>query len=149
MSQHEISQVAGQTLNVHPVAGRIGAEIRGIRLEADLDAGVLKQLRSALLKYKVIFIKGQQHLDDAGQEAFAQRLGRPVAHPTVPIKPGTSYVLELNSDHGGRADSWHTDVTFVDATRKSPCCVLLSFPKRAAIQCGPIPLPPMSSFLKS
>ncbi|RXZ79883.1 TauD/TfdA family dioxygenase [Paenibacillaceae bacterium] len=106
---------AAAEFSIHPVAGRIGAEIRGIRLGADLEQTALEAIREALLKYKVIFLRDQQHLDDAGQEAFAHRLGDPVAHPTVPIKQGTDYVLELNSAHGGRADSWHTDVTFVDA----------------------------------
>ncbi|MNJ33400.1 putative dioxygenase [compost metagenome] len=45
--------------------------------------------------------------------------GDAVAHPTVPIKDGTDYVLELDSQHGGRANSWHTDVTFVDAYPKA------------------------------
>jgi alpha-ketoglutarate-dependent taurine dioxygenase len=63
----------------------------------------------------VLFFRGQSHLDDAGQEALAGLFGSPVAHPTVPTKQGTDYVLELDSSYGGRADSWHTDVTFVAA----------------------------------
>jgi alpha-ketoglutarate-dependent taurine dioxygenase len=63
----------------------------------------------------VLFFRDQHQLDDAGQEAFAQRLGKPVAHPTVPVREGSSYLLELDSLHGGRAASWHTDVTFVEA----------------------------------
>lgn len=102
-------------VEVHPVGGRIGAEIHGVHLSPDLDAGTVEAIREALLKYKVIFFRGQQHLDDAGQEALAGIFGSPVAHPTVPIKEGTNYVLELDSSHGGRADSWHTDVSFVDA----------------------------------
>jgi taurine dioxygenase len=41
----------------------------------------------------VIFFRGQDHLDDIGQEAFAQLLGEPIAHPTVPVVDGTSYLL--------------------------------------------------------
>jgi taurine dioxygenase len=101
---------------VRPVAGRIGAEIKGVRLSADLDAVTVQAIREALLRYKVIFFRDQHHLDDAGQEALARLLGTPIAHPTVPVKQGTGYILELDSStHGGRADSWHTDVTFVDA----------------------------------
>ncbi|HET6471447.1 MAG TPA: TauD/TfdA family dioxygenase [Pseudomonadales bacterium] len=102
-------------LSVHPIAGRIGAEIRGVRLSGDLDKKTVEGIRRALNEYKVVFFRGQQHLDDAGQEAFAQRLGKPVAHPTVPVKDGSSYLLEIDSERGGRANSWHTDVTFVDA----------------------------------
>src|SRR5262249_20907726 len=54
-------------------------------------------------------------LDDAAQEKFAAQLGSPVAHPTVPVAEGTSYLLDLNSREGYAASSWHTDVTFVEA----------------------------------
>lgn len=99
-------------LDLHPVAGRIGAEIRNVRLSGDLGATTFKAIREALLKYKVLFFRGQQHLDDTGQEAFAKLWGELVVHPTVPVRDGTGYLLELDSVHGGRANSWHTDVTF-------------------------------------
>jgi len=110
-----MSKAVVTDLSVHPVAGRIGAEIRGVRLSGDLDKKSVDGIRRALNEYKVVFLRGQQHLDDAGQEALAQKLGKPVAHPTVPVKDGSSYLLEIDSSRGGRANSWHTDVTFVDA----------------------------------
>ncbi|WP_048746017.1 MULTISPECIES: TauD/TfdA family dioxygenase [Paenibacillus] len=106
-------------LEIAPAAGRIGAEIRGIKLSASLQGDELKAIEEALLSYKVLFFRGQSHLDDAGQEAFAKLLGDLYAHPTVPVKNGTNAVLELDSEHGGRANSWHTDVTFVDAYPKA------------------------------
>ncbi|RCW44168.1 TauD/TfdA dioxygenase family protein [Paenibacillus prosopidis] len=115
MSTLNPNHVHETELEVKPVAGRIGAEIIGVRLGEDLSEQTIAAVRQALLKHKVIFFRGQSHLDDAGQEALARVLGNPIAHPTVPVKQGTEYVLELNSDHGGRADSWHTDVTFVAA----------------------------------
>ncbi|QHT59737.1 TauD/TfdA family dioxygenase [Paenibacillus lycopersici] len=115
MSHVHNEAAAGKSFEVRRVSGRIGAEIRGVALSPQLDAETIGFIRKALLEHKVIFFRGQSQLDDAGQEAFAKLLGSPVAHPTVPIKQGTDYVLELNSQHGGRADSWHTDVTFVDA----------------------------------
>ncbi|WP_034292859.1 TauD/TfdA family dioxygenase [Herbaspirillum sp. RV1423] len=99
-------------LDLHPVAGRIGAEIRDVRLSGDLGRETFRAIRQALLKYKVLFFRGQQHLDDSGQEAFGKLWGELVAHPTVPVRDGTDYLLELDSVHGGRANSWHTDVTF-------------------------------------
>lgn len=106
-------------LEIAPAAGRIGAEIRGIKLSASLQGDELKAIEEALLSFKVLFFRGQSHLDDAGQEAFAKLLGDLYAHPTVPVKNGTNAVLELDSEHGGRANSWHTDVTFVDAYPKA------------------------------
>ena len=54
-------------LDLRPIAGRIGAEIRGLRLSGDLDPATLDGLRAALHRHKVIFLRGQD-LDDAGQE---------------------------------------------------------------------------------
>lgn len=98
---------------VRPIGGRIGAEIEGLTLSPDLSDAAVASLDAALLRHKVLFFRGQTHLDDQSQEAFAARLGTPVAHPTVPVSSGSSYLLELNSERGGRANSWHTDVTFV------------------------------------
>jgi taurine dioxygenase len=103
-------------VEVLPIAGKIGAEIRGVRLSADLSAAVRGQIREAWLKYKVVFFRNQQHLDEAAQESLTTLFGAaPVSHPTVPSIDGTRYITELDSRHGGRANSWHTDVTFVDA----------------------------------
>jgi taurine dioxygenase len=100
-------------LDVVPVAGRIGAEIRGVKLSDKLSAATIASIRAALVRHKVVFFRDQHELDDAGQEAFAGIFGTPVAHPTVPVAEGSSYLLELNSRDGYAASSWHTDVTFV------------------------------------
>ncbi len=104
---------ADSTLDIVPVAGRIGAEIRGVRLSGDLDQPTVAAIRAALVRHKVIFFRDQDHLDDAGQETFAELLGKPVAHPTVPVADGSKYLLDLDSKEGYAASSWHTDVTFV------------------------------------
>ncbi|MBB5193195.1 taurine dioxygenase [Silvimonas terrae] len=115
-------------ITLHPVAGRIGAEVRGVQLSGDLPAHAVDAIKAALRQYKVIFLRGQT-LDDAGQQAFGQLLGDPVAHPTVPSVSGTDYVLELDSAHGGRANSWHTDVTFVDAYPKASILRAIKVPE--------------------
>jgi alpha-ketoglutarate-dependent taurine dioxygenase len=116
-------------IEVVPVAGRIGAEIRGVRLSADLDAATVEAIRSAWLKHKVVFFRGQTHLDDRGHEALVGLFGGPaVTHPTVPVIDGTSYIHELDSRHGGRANSWHTDVTFVDAYPRASILRALEVP---------------------
>jgi alpha-ketoglutarate-dependent sulfate ester dioxygenase len=116
-------------LQVVPVAGRIGAEIRGVRLSGDLPAEVVSTIRSAWLQHKVLFFRGQTHLDDAQHEALTPIFGGgPVVHPTVPVRAGTSFVHELDSRYGGRANSWHTDVTFVDAYPKASILRAIALP---------------------
>ena len=105
-------------LRIRRVAGHIGGEVQGLRLGADLPAEVVEHLEAALVKHKVLFFRGQSHLDDEQHQALGARFGRTVAHPTVPAPSGTK-LFELDaSKGGGRADSWHTDVTFVDAFPK-------------------------------
>ncbi|MDM0014643.1 TauD/TfdA family dioxygenase [Variovorax sp. J22P168] len=105
-------------LRIRRVAGNIGGEVQDIRLGSHLSADVIEQLNAALVKHKVLFFRDQKHLDDQEHQAFGARFGRTVAHPTVPAPQGTK-LFELDaSKGGGRADSWHTDVTFVDAFPK-------------------------------
>lgn len=101
--------------DVRPVAARIGAEITGIQLGGDLSSDDVALIRAALLEHKVVFFRGQQHLTNASQVRFAELLGTlTTAHPTVPGDTGAANVLPLDSTKGGKANSWHTDVTFVD-----------------------------------
>jgi alpha-ketoglutarate-dependent taurine dioxygenase len=100
-------------VRVRKVGGRIGAVVEGVRLGGDLDVHTVAQVRAALLEHKVVFFRGQQHLDDAGQIAFAELMGPlTTAHPTV--NTGSARVLSLKATRGMAANSWHTDVTFVD-----------------------------------
>ncbi|MFD0021364.1 TauD/TfdA dioxygenase family protein [Streptomyces sp. NPDC058382] len=101
-------------ITVQKLGGRIGAVISGVRLGGDLAPETVTAIRSALLANKVVFFRGQDHLDEDSHEAFGRLLGTPVAHPTVPSADGR-YSLGIDSDHGGRANQWHTDVTFVPA----------------------------------
>src|SRR6516165_11280114 len=105
-------------LDIRPLAGRIGAEIGDVRLGGDLPEPAIASIEAALAKHRVIFFRNQNHLDDSEQERFAARLGDIVAHPTTPGRAGTA-ILELDlTDGRGRADRWHTDMTFLDAYPK-------------------------------
>jgi alkyl sulfatase len=108
--------MSASAIDVRKVAGHIGAEITGIRLGPDLPADIVKLIRDALLEHKVVFVRGQGHLDDASQAGYARLFGDLTkGHPTVPGPEGAPNVFELDAQAGGgKANSWHTDVTFVD-----------------------------------
>jgi taurine dioxygenase len=99
-------------IEVTQVGGVIGAVVRGIRVGSDVDPAAVAELRSALLTHKVVFLRGQQHATDAGQRAFAQLLG-PLTRPHPTVTGDGRAVLPIDSEQG-KANSWHTDVTFVD-----------------------------------
>jgi alkyl sulfatase len=117
-------------LEARPIAGRIGGEIIGVRLAGDLDSSIVNAIRHALFKYKVIFFRGQEHLDEASHEAFGGLLGDIVPHPTVPSVKGTEAVLDIDGAHGNRALAWHTDVTFVDEYPQASILRALKVPER-------------------
>ncbi|GAA2758281.1 TauD/TfdA dioxygenase family protein [Actinopolymorpha rutila] len=101
-----------QRIDVRPTSGTIGAVIGGVRLGGDVDQATVAEIRRALLAHRVVFFHDQDHLDDAGQRAFAHLLGTPTKpHPTV--SGDGDAVLPIDSDYS-KANSWHTDVTFVD-----------------------------------
>ncbi|MCL2541570.1 MAG: TauD/TfdA family dioxygenase [Nocardioidaceae bacterium] len=101
------------TLDVVKLGSHIGARIDGVRLSGDLSPEVVARIRAAVLEHKVVFLRGQDHLDDDAQIAFGELLGPlTTAHPTV--NTGSARVLSLKATRGMAANSWHTDVTFVD-----------------------------------
>lgn len=103
------------TSDVRPVAGRIGAEITGVRLAEQLTDETVAHIRETLVQHKVVFLRDQDDLTDDEQVEFAQRLGTvTTAHPTVPGVENAEHVLPLDADRCARANSWHTDVTFVE-----------------------------------
>nr|WP_296769673.1 TauD/TfdA family dioxygenase [Rhodococcus sp. (in: high G+C Gram-positive bacteria)] len=109
------------------IGGNIGARIEGVRLGGDLDATTVDFIRRALLEHKVIFFSGQDHLDDESQYAFAELLGSPTTpHPTVTSR-GTK-TLAIDSEYG-KANSWHSDVTFVDRIPKASILRAVSLPE--------------------
>ncbi|BAZ32138.1 taurine catabolism dioxygenase TauD/TfdA [Cylindrospermum sp. NIES-4074] len=110
-------------IEVKQVAGFIGAEISGVDLSRPLHDDAIKEIRQALLKWKVVFFRGQ-NIDHAAQVAFTARFGDVTyAHPheDEPIE-GFSQILPIDRSryerrNGLRRSSyesrWHTDVTAV------------------------------------
>ncbi|MGW3360401.1 TauD/TfdA dioxygenase family protein [Streptomyces bungoensis] len=100
-------------VRVLPMAGHIGAEITGADLAGPLDDAVVALVRRALLRWKVVFFRGQR-LDHAGQVAFARRFGRPVvpgrrgsASPAdFPEVETTADRMELGGRFGMEHEEW-------------------------------------------
>ncbi len=97
-------------MNIEPLAGTIGASVSELDLR-DLTDTDATQLRDAWLQHLVLFFPGQQ-LSASEQRDFAQRFGTLEVHPLTEKLEGTPEVTVLHSERGGRADVWHSDVTF-------------------------------------
>lgn len=101
----------------------IGARIDGVRLSGALSDDTALAIRYALAVHKAIVFRGQEHLDDEEQWAFAGLLGtRTQSHPTVHSKGKRLLPIE------GAANSWHTDVSFVDRIPKASILRAVTLP---------------------
>lgn len=108
------------------LGAHIGARIDGVDLCAGVDPQTAAQINVALLEHKVLFFRGQHRLDDDGQLAFARALGTPTtAHPTVTSRGDRFLPIDSRFD---KANSWHTDVTFVDRIPKASILRAITLP---------------------
>ncbi|MFJ9242488.1 TauD/TfdA dioxygenase family protein [Streptomyces sp. NPDC101776] len=99
-------------IEIQKVTAHIGARVSGVDINKPLDDEQVAAVREALNVHKAL-VFDDVHLDDEGQEAFARHFGDlTTAHPTVPAVDGAPNVLPVDSERG-RANHWHTDVTFV------------------------------------
>ena len=114
-------------LEITPLSGTIGAELRGVDLKHPLDADAVRDIRRALVDFKVIFFPGQ-HLSAEEHKAFALQFGQIThAHPVVPGVGEHKEVFEIDytkarqlfdaqttEKYGKARNPWHTDVTFME-----------------------------------
>jgi alkyl sulfatase len=105
--------------DIRRIGGRIGAEILGVDISADLDPAIITEINAALIEHKALFFRDQR-LNDAAQLRFASLFGElTTAHPTVPSVEGQPHILPVDGDEGIRANQWHTDVTFLRTPPKA------------------------------
>ena len=95
------------SLTITKLSSRIGARLDGVQLGGDLDHTTVEEIREALLAYKVIFFRGQHHLDDEQQLAFARLLGTPIGHPAAAVFAAKNgpIITPINSEYG-KATRW-------------------------------------------
>ncbi|HEY9267671.1 MAG TPA: TauD/TfdA family dioxygenase, partial [Mycobacterium sp.] len=114
------------SLRVVKLGAVVGARIDGVQIADGVSATAAAQINDALLEHKVIFLRGQHDVGDDAQLAFARTLGTPTtAHPTVTSR-GVR-VLPIDSRYD-KANSWHTDVTFVDRIPKASLLRAITLP---------------------
>jgi taurine dioxygenase len=111
-----VAQAAG-TLTVAPVAGALGATVRGIDLAAVREPGELEGLRQALADHLVVFLPEQTlSLDDL--ERVTDLLGGRDVTPFVdPLedRPFVIRVIKEPTDVLNFANAWHSDLSYLPA----------------------------------
>ena len=101
-------------LDVRPFAPALGAEVHGLVLADGLDSAHYEAVRSALLRYQVLFFKGQREIDPATQVAIGHLFGELHAHPAAPTLSGHPEIFEIHAHRDSKianGEFWHSDVS--------------------------------------
>jgi taurine dioxygenase len=122
------------SIKVEPLTCTIGAELSNVSLgAASRDPALVAEIRSLLLKYRVLFFRDQD-ISRAEHVAFARHFGALEDHPVVgsdPDHPGLVRIYKSPESPGDRYENvWHTDATWRE---KPPFgCVL------RCVECPPV-----------
>jgi len=110
-------------LDIRPVSGALGAEVRGVDLRA-VDQGEVEELRALLHEHEVLFFPGAGLSEDE-QMALGRMFGEIAIFPMSRLLGATEPKFQVIADgpeSKPEADSWHTDVTW---TAEPPAYALL------------------------
>jgi taurine dioxygenase len=115
-SAGDLAQRAYRHIEVQPVSGALGAEVRGVNLSAALGEEVVAEFRQAFLDHLVLFFRGQKLTPDAQLE-FARRFGEPMEYPQLkglPECPLITPVIKLEHERHNFGGVWHSDTTYLE-----------------------------------
>ena len=103
-------------IEVCPIAGALGAEVRGADIARPLASEIVAEVRQALLDHLVIFLRGQK-ITPHQQLAFAKAFGEPVEYPQLkglPECPLVTPVIKLPHERVNFGGIWHSDTTYLE-----------------------------------
>lgn len=108
------------TLQVLPLTGSIGAEVKGIDLNKPVDEATFEVLHRAFLDHCVLIFRGQR-LQPAAQVAFARRWGEPVQQNPL-LKPidGFPELIQVTKipKETASTEAWHYDSPYTPVPPK-------------------------------
>jgi taurine dioxygenase len=108
--------MAGNSIEIHPIAGTLGAEISGVDLSRDLDSGTIAAIRRAWLDRLVIFFRAQA-LAPEQFLAFARRFGDVIEYPFIKGIDGfpeITPVIKLEHERVNFGGLWHSDTAYLE-----------------------------------
>ena len=103
-------------IEVHRLAGALGAEIQGVDLARELSDETVSAIRRAWLDCCVIFFR-DQHLTSGQFMSVAERFGTPVEYPFIKGLDGfpcITPVVKLEHERFNFGGVWHSDTTYLD-----------------------------------
>jgi taurine dioxygenase len=106
--------IQSNSLDIQPVSGALGAEIHGIDLGRETDAGVWDAVRSALAEYGVIFFRDQS-LTREQHIAMAERFAPINVNRFFKTVDGYPKIAEVRKEPDQKkniGEGWHTDHSY-------------------------------------
>jgi taurine dioxygenase len=99
--------------DITPVAGALGADVRGIELGRSLSERQVGAIRKALNRYQVLFFRDQPLLSKEEHLRLAQYFGEPEPTP-FRMQGAEEFILDLDQTNpqGSQAANFHSDNTF-------------------------------------
>ncbi|MEI6003098.1 TauD/TfdA family dioxygenase [Paraburkholderia bengalensis] len=106
-------------MQIEQLTYALGAELTGVNLaDAIHDEGLFAEVRAALLKHRVLFLRDQE-ISRAEHVAFARRFGDLEDHPVAssdPDNPGLVRIYRTPEQPNDRYENaWHSDATWREA----------------------------------
>ncbi len=104
-------------ITAHPLAAAMGAEIEGVQL-ATLTDEQEREIKDALCRHKMIYLRNQQDLSHAQHEKFSLRFGSFAEDAYTSGVPGHRNVHPLIKEADDQSkmvfgEGWHTDSPFL------------------------------------
>ena len=104
-----------QHIDVMPLTGALGADIRGVDLATASEAA-FEEVRMALNVYHVVAVRGQQ-LTPPTYKEVASRFGTFSPNPVHASMPGLDHIIEFirEPDDTGKVigEDWHMDLAWL------------------------------------
>jgi taurine dioxygenase len=116
-------------MKITRVSSSLGASVTGVDM-ANVSDDQFAEIEAALYEHQMLAFSGQHDLKPEEHSAFMQRFGELVIHAHADqYSDEHPEVCVLNSEKGGRADVWHTDVTYIEEPPIITCSRLVYGPE--------------------
>jgi taurine dioxygenase len=105
-----------ETIDVTPLSGSIGAEIRGVDLSGALSQETFSEIHAAFLEHLVVMFP-DQHLTPPQQIAFARRFGPVMVDPFMKSPAGLPELMIVIKDKHEKlafGEVWHSDNSYLE-----------------------------------
>lgn len=99
---------------IEPLAGALGAEVRGVNLNS-LDERGWREVHQAFLQYSVLAIRDQK-IEPADLMRIGSRFGEPCHYPFVTGIEGFPFIFEVVKEENETVNfggNWHSDTAYL------------------------------------